>query len=126
MADSEEAAYPRADEALEQEILDLVQEAAHRRQLKKGANETTKAVQRNVAEIVVLTADTEPLAITRHIPLLCEEKDVAYCYVGSKIHLGRAVGMSRKVIAVSITANEGSDLQNKITEIKDKIERLLV
>lgn len=32
-------AWPLADAALEQEILDMVQQASHFRQLKKGANE---------------------------------------------------------------------------------------
>jgi len=38
MAD-QSAAWPIADQALSQEILDLVQQASHYRQLKKGANE---------------------------------------------------------------------------------------
>lgn len=33
------AAWPLADESLTQNILDLVQQASHYRQLKKGANE---------------------------------------------------------------------------------------
>jgi U4/U6 small nuclear ribonucleoprotein SNU13 len=121
-----EGAFPLADEALEQSLLDLLQMATHRRQIKKGANEVTKAVNRNVAEIVILTADTEPLAILSHLPLLCEEKNTAYCYVRSKVQVGRAVGVSRKVIAAAITANDGSDLQGKITEMKDQIEKLVL
>ena len=36
------AAWPIADEALSQKILDITQQASHYRQLKKGANEATK------------------------------------------------------------------------------------
>jgi U4/U6 small nuclear ribonucleoprotein SNU13 len=42
MADDNSAAWPLADPAMTQEILDLVQQATHYRQLKKGANESTK------------------------------------------------------------------------------------
>jgi len=42
------------------------------RQLKKGANEATKSLNRGTSEIVVLAADTVPLAIILHLPLLCE------------------------------------------------------
>lgn len=35
------AAWPVADESLTQTILDLVQQASHYRQVKKGANEGT-------------------------------------------------------------------------------------
>jgi len=34
----------------------------------------TKTLNRGVAEFIVLTADTEPLEILLHLPLLCEEK----------------------------------------------------
>ena len=34
----------------------------------------TKTLNRGIAEIIILTADTEPLEILLHLPLLCEEK----------------------------------------------------
>jgi ribosomal protein L7Ae-like RNA K-turn-binding protein len=34
----------------------------------------TKTLNRGIAEFIVLTADTEPLEILLHLPLLCEEK----------------------------------------------------
>ncbi|KAF3058068.1 L30e-like protein [Daldinia bambusicola] len=120
------AAWPVADASLTQEILDLVQQAGHARQLKKGANEVTKALSRGIAEIVILAADTTPLAILLHLPLLCEDKNVIYCYVPSKIALGRACGVSRAVIAASILSNEASDLSGQIRSLRDKIERLMI
>ena len=77
MADAS-AAWPVADASLSQEILDLVQQASHYRQLKKGANEATKTLNRGISEIVILAADTEPLAILLHLPLLCEDKNTPY------------------------------------------------
>ena len=52
--------------------------------------------------------------------------DVPYVYVPSKVSLGRASGVSRSVIAVSVTSNAASDLQNQITALKDKVERLMI
>lgn len=34
----------------------------------------TKTLNRGIAEFIVLTADTEPIEILMHLPLLCEEK----------------------------------------------------
>ena len=48
---------------------------ADARQLKKGANEATKSLNRGVSELVVLAADTAPLAIILHLPVLCEDKN---------------------------------------------------
>lgn len=134
---------PVADPALTQEILDIIQQASHFRQLKKGANEATKTLNRGISEIIVLAADTAPLAILLHLPLLCEDKvsvslpisrnnadlnlqNVPYVYVPSKTSLGRACGVSRAVIAASITTNEASDLMNQIRSLKDKVERLMI
>lgn len=46
-------------------------------------NETTKSLQRGTSEIAILAADTQPLAILLHIPLLCEDKGIPYVYVVS-------------------------------------------
>ncbi|GAE00043.1 small nucleolar ribonucleoprotein SNU13, partial [Paecilomyces variotii No. 5] len=54
MSDQANAAWPVADEALTQTILDLVQQGSHYRQIKKGANEATKTLNRGVSEIVIL------------------------------------------------------------------------
>ena len=37
----------------------------------------------------MLAADSEPLEILLHIPLLCEDKNVPYVFVRSKQALGR-------------------------------------
>ncbi len=38
--------------------------------------------------------------------------------------LGRACGVSRSVIAASITSNEGSELADKIRTMREKVERV--
>jgi len=125
-ANDTNAAWPVADAALAQEIYDLVQQASHYRQLKKGANEATKTLNRGISEIIILAADTAPLAILMHLPLLCEDKNVPYIYVPSKMQLGRSCGVSRAVISCSITTNEASDLMAQIRSLKDKVERLMI
>ncbi|KAG9061456.1 NHP2-like protein 1 [Linnemannia hyalina] len=119
-------AWPLADAALTNSIMDLVQQASHYKQLKKGANEATKTLNRGIAEFIVMTADTEPIEILLHLPLLCEDKNVPYVFVPSKTALGRACGVSRPVIAASVTSNEGSDLKAQILAIKLQIEKLLI
>lgn len=86
----------------------------------------TKALNRGIAEIVFLAADTQPLSIVLHLPLLCEDKNVPYVYLPSKIQMGRSCGVSRSVISACITSNEASDLKNQIQALKDKVERLAI
>ena len=73
-----------------------------------------------------MAADAEPLEIILHIPLLCEDKNVPYVFVPSKIALGRACGVTRPVIACSIVADERSQLNDQINHIKVEIEKLLI
>jgi len=47
-------------------------------------------------------------------------------FVPSKAALGRAAGVSRPVIAISITSNDGSQLKNEILKMKDAVEKLLI
>eukprot|EP01015_Nassula_variabilis_P007680 TRINITY_DN1594_c0_g1_i6.p1 TRINITY_DN1594_c0_g1~~TRINITY_DN1594_c0_g1_i6.p1 ORF type:complete len:135 (+),score=38.66 TRINITY_DN1594_c0_g1_i6:3-407(+) len=99
---SDPRVVPLADEELTSRILDLVQQAASMRQIKKGANEATKTLNRGISELIIMAADTEPLEIILHLPLLCEDKNVAYVFVPSKADLGKACGTTRNVISCSI------------------------
>ncbi|KAA8499692.1 NHP2-like protein 1 [Porphyridium purpureum] len=119
-------AFPLAEQQLTVSILDLVQQAANYKQLRKGANEATKTLNRGISEFIVMAADAEPLEILLHLPLLCEDKNVPYVFVPSKQALGRACGVSRHVIACSVTSNEGSQLKSQILNLRDQIEKLLI
>ena len=118
--------FAQADAQLTITIMDIVQQAANYKQLKKGANEATKTLNRGISEFVVMAADTEPLEILLHLPLLAEDKNVPYVFVPSKQALGRACGVSRPVIAAAVIANEGSQLKHQIQQLKDAIEKLLI
>jgi U4/U6 small nuclear ribonucleoprotein SNU13 len=126
MAEKKSRAFPLADSKLTNSLLDLVQQAQNYKQLKKGANEVTKSLNRGQAQLVLLTADTEPLEIILHLPLLCEDKNVPYVFLKSKAALGRACGVSRPVISCVITDDKGSPLKPQINEAKDAVEQLLI
>ncbi|KAE8146779.1 50S ribosomal protein L30e-like protein [Aspergillus avenaceus] len=121
-----DAVCPMADETLTQEILDLLQQCTQNQQVKKGANEATKSVKHGLSELIVLAGNTDPLAILLHIPALCESKNVPYIFVPSRLALGRACGVKRGVIAVSINSSEASELAAQIRSLKDKKERLAI
>ena len=53
-------------------------------------------------------------------------QNVPYVFVPSKASLGRACGVSRPVIACSVTTNEGSQLKSQIQNLKLAIEKLLI
>ena len=83
-------------------------------------------MNRGISDLIIMAADTEPLEILLHLPLLCEDKNVPYVFVPSKIALGRACGVSRPVVAASILTNESSQLNPQIQSIRGQIEKLLI
>ena len=120
-------AFPMAENDMVVKLQDLIKDAAKKGFLKKGANESTKALNRGHAQIIVMAADTEPLEIVLHLPLLCEDKNVPYIFVPSQHSLGAAWGVSRNIIAAAIISDgEDSDLQGRINELKDEIEQLFL
>ncbi|XP_058177100.1 NHP2-like protein 1 homolog [Anopheles ziemanni] len=119
-------AYPLAEQALTAKIMALIQQAVNYKQLRRGANEATKTLNRGLSEFIVMAADAEPIEIILHLPLLCEDKNVPYVFVRSKQALGRACGVSRPIVACSVTIDEGSQLKSQIVTIQQEIERLLV
>ena len=70
--------------------------------IKKGVNETTKAVERGVAKLAVIAKDVDPPEITMHFPALCKEKGVPLIEVPSKEELGAAVGLDVPTSAVAV------------------------
>lgn len=103
-------------------ILRVVETARNTGSIKKGTNETTKAIDKGLAKFVVIAEDVEPEEIVMHLPALCEEKKVPYAYVPSKIELGRAAGI--EVGAAAACVVEAGEAKDLIKEIIKKIESI--
>jgi len=91
-------------------------------QVRKGTNETTKAIERGIAKLVVIAEDVEPPEVVAHLPILCQERKIPYIFVPTKQKLGTAVGIDVPSASVCIT-KEG-DAANLIKEIITRIEGL--
>ncbi len=104
------------------ELLDKVYEAIETAKttgkIKKGTNETTKAIERGKAKMVVIAKDVTPPEITMHIPLIAEEKNVPCFTVPSKEELGAAAGI--QVGTGSIAVVEEGEAKSLIKEIVSK------
>lgn len=58
--------------------------------------DTACSINRGTSELVILAADTQPLSIVLHIPLISEEKNVPYvvCYPGWEKKTGLETDLS--------------------------------
>ena len=92
--------------------------------IKKGTNETTKAVERGLAKLVLIAEDVDPPEVVMHLPLLCEEKKVPYLYVPSKKRLGEAAGI--EVAAASACIIEPGNAASLLEEIVKEVEEIKI
>lgn len=97
--------------------LEAITVAADTGRIRKGANETTKAIESGNAALVVIAEDVDPEEVVLHIPMICGEKNVPYCYVATKKELGAAAGLSVQSAAIAIEkAGNAAELVKSIVE----------
>jgi len=102
------------------ELLKISQETG---KIKRGTNETTKAIERGVARLVIIAENVEPPEIVAHLPLLCEERKVPYIYLPDKKTLGEAMGLG--VQTASATVLDPGDAKGLLGEILSNLSRIV-
>ena len=97
------------------EILEIIEAARETGKIRKGLNESTKAVERGIAKLVVVAEDVEPPEITMHMEPLCQEKNTPIVKIPSKSELGRAAGLDVSSAAVAIV--DAGEASKKLSEL---------
>lgn len=103
-------------------ILEALASAKNSGKIKKGANETTKAIEKSMTKFVVIAEDVSPLEVVVHLPDLAASKNVTCCYVPTKKELGAAVGIAVGTTSVAII-QEGN-ASEMIRDIVEKVKGL--
>jgi len=107
---------------LAEKVYEAVEEARKTGKIKKGVNETVKAVERKQAKLVVIAEDVDPPEVVAHLPPLCEERGVPYIYVPKKAELGTAAGI--EVASASVAILEEGGAEGLIKEILARLKEL--
>jgi large subunit ribosomal protein L7Ae len=94
---------------------EVVEKTRDTGKIKKGTNEVTKQVERGQAKLVVMASDVSPEEILAHMPVLCQEKNVTYTYVPSRMDLGRSAGLNTGTACLALVdVGDAKDLLEKI------------
>src|SRR5919106_1544329 len=96
-------------------IYEAVRLAKQSGKVRKGTNETTKAIERGTSKLVVIAEDVEPPEVVAHLPIICEERNAAYVFVPSKQQLGEAMGIT--VGSAAATIIDAGESQHILDEI---------
>lgn len=103
-------------------VYEAVQIASRTGKVKRGTNETTKAVERGLAKLVVIAEDVDPPEVVAHLPLLCDERKIPFVYVPSKAKLGSAAGI--EVSAASACIIDPGEAADLVKEIISKVQKI--
>lgn len=107
---------------LSNKALEALEMARDTGKIKKGTNEATKAIERGIAKLVIISEDVNPPEIVMHLPALCEEKNTPYIFVKKQVELGAASGLSvGSGAAAIIEPGKGKEL---VEEVAQKVQAL--
>jgi len=96
---------------------EVLRQASRSGKVRKGTNETTKAVERGMAKLVVIAEDVQPPEVVAHLPLLCEEKKIPYVFVPNKEQIGPAIGINVSTAAAAVLeSGEGQQILDQVTQ----------
>ncbi len=103
-------------------VLEAITVANDSGRLRKGANETTKGIEAGTAQLVVIAEDVEPEEVVMHLPMICQEKGIAYAFVPTKKELGGAAGLPVPCAAIAI--DKPGNAAEMVKALADKVRPL--
>jgi large subunit ribosomal protein L7Ae len=107
---------------LEEDALEALEVARDTGRVKKGTNETTKAVERGNAQLVYVAEDVQPEEVVMHLPELAAEKDIPYVFVGTQDDIGHAAGLEVGSAAAAIV--DAGEASEDVQDIAGKVDEL--
>src|SRR6056297_3108283 len=107
---------------LQEDAIEALEVARDTGSVKKGTNETTKAIERGNAKLVLIAEDVQPEEIVMHIPELADEKGVPFVFVASQDDVGHAAGLEVGSAAAAIV--DAGQAEEDVDDIAAKIEDL--
>ena len=101
--------------------LEAITVAADTGRIRKGANEATKSIESGTAVLVVIAEDVDPEEVVMHLPMLCGEKNISYCYATTKKELGTAAGLP--VTCAAIAIEKPGNAAELVKSVQEKVAK---
>ncbi|EAA00120.2 AGAP012204-PA [Anopheles gambiae str. PEST] len=118
-------AQPMASKKLTKKVHKLIEKASKQKNfLRNGLKDVQIRLRKGETGLVVFAGDVTPIEIMCHLPAVCEEKNIPYCYMPSRKDLGAAMGVKRGTVAMLI--REHPDYQDMYDKLKVELSTLPV
>ena len=119
-------ATPLAGESFEKKLLLLTKKIIKVKGVKRGVKEVGKSLRKKLRGIVIFAADVSPIDVISHLPIQCEEANIPYIFVRSRLELGAASDTKRPTSVVMLVDPDPklyADLAKKFGKFKNAIKK---
>ncbi|WP_135822502.1 50S ribosomal protein L7Ae [Halostella litorea] len=107
---------------LQDDAIEALEVARDTGTVKKGTNETTKAVERGNAALIYVAEDVQPEEIVMHLPELADEKGIPYVFIDNQDDVGHAAGLEVGSAAAAVV--DAGEADDDVEDIAEKVEDL--
>lgn len=115
-------AQPLADPKLTKKLFKVVKQAMEKKKLHRGLKNVEKAIRKGGTGLCILAGDVTPIDIYCHIPIVCEDRNIPYCFVPSKRNIAASIGAKRPcIIAMVIEDQDYKELFDKCVKKVSKM-----
>ncbi|XP_034539576.1 H/ACA ribonucleoprotein complex subunit 2-like protein isoform X2 [Notolabrus celidotus] len=114
-------AQPLASKKLSKKLYKCVKKAAKVKNICRGVKEVQKFINKGEKGIVVLAGDTLPIDVYCHLPVMCEDRNLPYAYIPSKVDLGSSAGSKRPTCVILIKPHQ--DYQESYDECLEEDDK---
>ena len=105
----------------------LVKAGVKAKAVKRSVKEVVKGVRKGAKGVCVIAGNISPLDVISHLPVMCEDAGVPYCYVPSKEDLGAAGQTKRPTSCMLLlpgpVKGKGEDADGKYKEAYDEVRK---
>jgi len=116
---------PLASKKLTKKLYKLVRKSSKEKgAVRRGIREAMKFIRKGETGLVVLAGDVSPVDVISHVPLVCEEKSIPYCFTPSKQELGEALGSKRPSCMALIKCGAGDGVKDLFDDCSAKMKEL--
>ncbi|GFE54726.1 60S ribosomal protein L7a [Babesia ovis] len=86
------------------------------RLVKRGVQDVTKAIRKGTDGIVLIACDVHPIDVVAHLPVMCEDNNLAYAYVDTKRVISH-VCQSKRPTCVVLVVKPPQDLSKRLEQL---------
>ncbi len=107
-------------------IYEILKKARETGFIAKGILETTRAVEKGTAKLVVIAKNVKPKKLISHLPNLCRYKNIPVFWIARKEKLGEIIGLEiPSTTCAIVNEGEAKDLLEKLKSPKAQIKEKL-